>query len=140
MNLALQKALLAADLMPTEKLVGLCIAYHIHGKRKFSKVRQDTIAHECGVSLATVKRALLALRHAEFIDVRKTGRSCVYQGIVKDLRLYDSSPMSYQTAHQRASRYELDTEFSTKAEEENKRQDAAFKREQRNGRRTENAG
>lgn len=140
MDLALQKAILSADLMPTEKLIGLVIAYHIHRKRQLSRIRQETIAHECGVSLATVKRALMALRHAQFFDVQKTGRSSFYRSLIKKPCLVDSSPMSYQTAHQRAGKYELDTEFSTKAEEENKRLDAAFRKEQRNGRRTKNAG
>ena len=124
MDMQLQKALLCAELTPTEKLVGMTIAYHIHRKRKLSRVRQETIALECGVSIPTVKRAVAALRRERFIDVQKTGRASFYR-TVKDSCYVEGSPMIHLRDHQQhtahAKPWVLDTEFSTAAEEKYKR-------------------
>lgn len=111
--------------MPTEKLVGLAIAFHIHKKSKISRVRQATIATECGVSIPTVKRAVAALRKEKLVDVQTTGRASFYRPYVKDYCLVEGSPMIHQRDHKRsiakANPWDLDTEFSTKAEEQYKR-------------------
>lgn len=139
MDMQLQKALLCADLTPTEKLVGMVIAYHIHRKRKLSRVRQDTIAKECGVSIPTVKRAVSALRRERFIDIQTTGRASFYRAIVKDLCYVEGSPMIPQKDQQRSitrgKPWELDTVFSTTAEEKYKR----LLEENGNGRHTADA-
>lgn len=141
MDLALQKAILSADLMPTEKLVGLCIAFYINPRaKKAFRHKQAKIASACGISERTVRRAIKALIDAGFIQSETCGRSCAFKSIFN----IDRSPVSYQIGHPCPHSFrnpmELDTEFSTKAEEINKRLDAAFKKEQRNGRRTQNAG
>ena len=125
MDVRLCKSVLAASLLPTEKLVGMAIAFHIHRKTKFSRVRQETLAAECGVSIPTVKRALAALKKEGLIDVQTTGRASYYRPVVKDSCYVEGSPVSYQKAHGRyiavQSPWALDTEFSTKAEERYKR-------------------
>ena len=128
MELRLQKRILEAELLPTEKLVGMVIAYHIHPKYGYWRIGQAAIARECGVSIPTVKRAVTALCRAGYIEVRRTGRTAKYFSLVKSHINYDSSPMSYQTDHPRSIRgtksgnpWDLDTTFSTRAEEEYKR-------------------
>jgi len=125
MDMLLQKALVAAELLPTEKLVGMIVAYHIHPKQGCWRIGQAAIARECGISIPTVKRAITALCKAGFIEVKRTGRTAKYYASLKCHIKVDSSPMSYQTAHPRAIRrgnpWELDTEFSTVAEEQYKR-------------------
>lgn len=125
MDMQLQKALVSAELMPTEKLVGMIVAYHIHPKRGCWRIGQAAIARECGISVPTVKRAITALCKAGYIDVKRTGRTAKYYACLKCHIKYDSSPMSYQRDHQRAiskdNPWDLDTEFSTKAEEQYKR-------------------
>lgn len=71
----LQNAILQADLMPTEKLVGLCVAFHLNAKTKTTRLRQATIAEECGMSVRSVKRAFKALRDSGLIETQATGRS-----------------------------------------------------------------
>ena len=51
MDMLLQKALLAADLLPTEKLVGMVVAFHIHPKQGCWRIGQAVIARECGISV-----------------------------------------------------------------------------------------
>ena len=127
MDLILQKALIGAELLPTEKLVGMIIAFHIHPKNLCWRIGQAAIARECGISIPTVKRAVAALVRAGFIEVKRTGRTARYyrNPHVKSLIKVEVSPVSYQTAHPRAIRkqkpWELDTTFSTRAEEEYKR-------------------
>lgn len=127
MDLVLQKALIAAELMPTEKLVGLVVAYHIHPKNLCWRIGQAAIARECGVSIPTVKRAVAALVKGGYLEVKRTGRTARYYRSpnVKSHIKVEVSPVSYQKAHRRAIRqqkpWELDTAFSTRAEEEYKR-------------------
>lgn len=125
MDMLLTKALVAAELLPTEKLVGMVIAYHIHPKQRCWRIGQASIARECGISIPTVKRAINALCRGGYIEVKRTGRTAKYYASLKYHIKVDSSPVSYQTAHPRAIRrgnpWELDTEYSTRAEERYKR-------------------
>lgn len=140
MDIQLCKAILAASLMPTEKLVGMVIAFHIHKKTKFSRVRQETLAAECGVSIPTVKRAVAALRKEKLVDVQTTGRASFYRPYVKDSCYVEGSPMIPQGDHQRSRSkgkpWDLDTVFSTRAEEQYKR---LLKEENGNGKRESTA-
>ena len=125
MDIQLFKAVLAASLLPTEKLVGMVIAFHIHKKTKFSRVRQETLAAECGVSIHTIKRAVAALRKEKLVDVQTTGRASFYRPYIKDYCYVEGSPMIPQRDHKRSSNksnpWDLDTVFSTRAEEQYKR-------------------
>ena len=125
MDMLLQKALLGADLLPTEKLVGMVVAFHIHPKQGCWRIGQAAIAHECGVSIPTVKRAVSSLIKAGFITVKRTGRTAKYYASVKCHIKVEGSPVIHQKDHsrsiKRAHPWELDTQFSTRAEEEYKR-------------------
>ena len=46
---ALQRQLLQAELLPTEKLVGMVLALHMDKRTGKIRVRQETVAQECGV-------------------------------------------------------------------------------------------
>lgn len=46
---ALQRQLLQAELPPTEKLVGMVLALHMDKRTGKIRVRQETVAQECGV-------------------------------------------------------------------------------------------
>ena len=125
MDISLCKAVLSASLLPTEKLVGMVIAFHVHRKGKFSRIRQETLAKECGVSIPTIKRAVAALRKEQLIQIKTTGRASYYQPLLKESTYVEVSPVIPQTARRRAigncNPWELDTVFSTKAEEQYKR-------------------
>ena len=125
MDISLCKSVLAASLLPTEKLVGMVIAFHVHRKGKFSRIRQETLAKECGVSIPTIKRAVAALRKERLIQVKTTGRASYFVPLLKDSTYVEVSPVIPQTAHQRAigrqNPWDLDTVFSTRAEEQYKR-------------------
>jgi DNA-binding transcriptional MocR family regulator len=137
MDIQLCKALLAAPLMPTEKLVGLALSYHINAKSKKWKISQARLAEECGISTRTVRRATRALEEAGYIIARHSGRKCIFERGSKSLVNYDRTPMSYQTGHpcplKSRNPWELDTQFSTKAEEEYKRLLEEENREKSNG-------
>ena len=53
-TLELQRLILATDLMPTEKLVGMALALHMNVKAGHIRMKQETIAKECGFSRRTV--------------------------------------------------------------------------------------
>ena len=137
MDIQLCKALLAAPLMPTEKLVGLALAYHINAKFKKWKISQKRLAEECGISTRTVRRATRALADAGYIIARHSGRTCFYEKPVKFPCYYDRTPVSGQSGHpcpqSKRNPWELDTQFSTKAEEEYKRLLEEENREKSNG-------
>lgn len=137
MDAQLSKAILAGSLLPTEKLVGLALAYHINSKSKKWKISQKRLAEECGISTRTVRRATRALAEAGYIIARHSGRTCFYEKPVKFPCYYDRTPVSYQSGHScplsKRNPWELDTVFSTKAEEEYKRLLEEENREKSNG-------
>ena len=74
---ALQRQLLQAELPPTEKLVGMVLAIHMDKRTGKIRVRQKTVARECGVSARTVRRAVAALVSSGVFVSVATGRSSV---------------------------------------------------------------
>jgi DNA-binding transcriptional ArsR family regulator len=134
MDAQLSKAILVASLMPTEKLIGLALAYHINARTKKWKISQARIAEECGVSTRTVRRAIRALEAGGYITVKQSGRKCIFEKPLKSLVNYDRTPVSYQSGHgcplNSRKSWELDTEYSTKCEEEYKRLPEAPRKEE----------
>ena len=74
---ALQRQLLQAELLPTEKLVGMVLALHMDKRTGKIRVRQETVAQECGVSARTVRRAVAALVSSGVFVSVAPGRSSV---------------------------------------------------------------
>ena len=127
----LPNAILQADLTPTEKLVGLCVAFHINRRTQATRLRQATVAEECGLSVRSVKRAFKAMRDAGILDMQATGRSPIIHvssgnntGNVEGPLV---APQMGQMKHKMP--WEYDTEFSTVAEEQDKRERAQIERE-----------
>lgn len=128
----LQNAILQADLMPTEKLVGLCVAFHINKRTQSTRLRQDTIAEECGLSVRSVKRAFNALREAGLLEMQATGRSpIIHVPPGNNTGNVEGPQVAPQRGHEkRKMPWEYDTEFSTAAEEQDKRERERLAREQ----------
>lgn len=124
----LQNAILQADLMPTEKLVGLCVAFHVNKRTQTTRLRQSTIAEECGLSVRSVQRAFKALRDAGLLEMKTTGRSPIIQISTGNV---EPPPVAAQIRHEkRKMPWEYDTEFSTAAEEQDKRERERLRREE----------
>lgn len=133
-TLSLQRLLLQLDLMPTEKLVGMALAIHFNKRAKTIRIRQETIAAECGLSLATVKRAIKALVAANVFESKRTGRAAILVPVEpqvsgKNSGIVERSPMSHPIDHQRAigkkkMPWDYDLSLSSKPEEEGERIDA----------------
>lgn len=127
----LQNAILQADLMPTEKLVGLCVAFHINKRTQTTRLRQATIAEECGLSVSSVKRAFRALRDAGLLEMKATGRSpIIHVGTGNNTGNVEGAPQRPLPDHEkRKMPWEYDTELSTAAEEQDKRERERLVRE-----------
>lgn len=128
----LQNAILHADLMPTEKLVGLCVAFHVNRRTQATRLRQATIAEECGLSVRSVKRAFKALRDAGLLDIQATGRSPIIHVCTGNNTGNVEGPQEAPQRGQmkRKMPWEYDTEFSTVSEEQDKREREQLKREE----------
>lgn len=127
----LQNAILQADLMPTEKLVGLCVAFHINRTTQATRLRQSTIAEECGLSVRSVKRAFKALRDAGLLEMKATGRSPIIHVCTGNNTGNVEGPREApQRGHERRKMpWEYDTTLSTVAEEQDKRERERLARE-----------
>ena len=127
----LQNAVLQADLTPTEKLVGLCVAFHINRRTQATRLRQATVAEECGLSVRSVKRAFKALRDAGLLDMQATGRSPIIHILpVNNTGNVEGPLVAPQMGQKRhVMPWEYDTEYSTAAEEQDKRERAQIERE-----------
>lgn len=127
----LQNAIFQADLMPTEKLVGLCVAFHINRRTQATRLRQSTIAEECGLSVRSVQRAFKALRDADLLDMQATGRSPIIHVCTGNNTGNVEPPLEAgQIRHEkRKMPWEYDTELSTVAEEQDKRERERLARE-----------
>lgn len=131
-----QQAIISSDLMPSEKLVGLIVIFHINARTGQTRLRQHTIADECGLSIPSVKRAIRSLVKAGILACQSTGRSSIFSlpSVGNNTSNVEGSPMIYQMDHddtsQMSSRYALDTEFSTPGEEKNKLEEARLRREE----------
>lgn len=128
----LQNAILQADLMPTEKLVGLCVAFHVNRRTQATRLRQATIAEECGLSVRSVKRAFKALRDSRLLEMQATGRSPIIRiGTGNNTGNVEGplvAPQRGQMEHKMP--WEYDTELSTVVEEQDKRERERLAREQ----------
>ena len=56
------------DLLPSEKLVYLCLCKH-QGKNENCYPSHKTIAAECSISVSTVKRAIQKLKKRRYLEV-----------------------------------------------------------------------
>ena len=128
----LQNAILQADLMPTEKLVGLCVAFHINKRTQTTRLRQATIAEECGLSVRSVQRAFKALRDAGLLEMKATGRSPIIHVTGNNTGNVEGPQEAPQRGHEKRKKpWEYDTEFSTVSEEQDKRERDRLAREQK---------
>lgn len=134
---SLQRLILQADLLPTEKLVGMVLALHMDRKTGKIRIRQDSIAQECGVSSRTARRAVASLVAEGFFSSQQTGRSAILVPLGKECGIVDRPPVTYQIGHRcptgrrKKAVFDLDTVLSTRVEEENKRDEKRFQREQK---------
>ena len=128
----LQNAILQADLMPTEKLVGLCVAFHVNRRTQATRLRQATIAEECGLSMRSVQRAFRALRDAGLLEMKATGRSPIIYVCTGNNTGNVKPPLeARQIRHEkRKMPWEYDTALSTAAEEQDKRERERLAKEQ----------
>ena len=132
----IQQAILSSDLLPSEKLVGLIIAFHINHTTGSTRLLRQTIVDESGLSLPSVKRACKSLVKMRFLSKKSTGRSSVFliPSPGNNTGTVEGSPVDRQKVHDephlKPSIFDLDTEFSTPAEERNKRDEAAFLKDQ----------
>lgn len=119
--------------MPTEKLVGLCVAFHINRRTQATRLRQATIAEECGLSVRSVKRAFKSLRDAGLLDMQATGRSPIIRiGTGNNTGNVEGPDEAPQRGHEkRKMPWEYDTALSTTAEEQDKRERERLKREEK---------
>ena len=131
-----QRWILQQVLLPTEKLVGMALALHIDKKTGKIRARQESIAQECGVSTRTVRRAIASLVAEGILSSQQTGRSAVLVPLGKECGIVDRPRVAYQIGHQCPTRrrekahFDLDTSLSTRVEEQNKRDEKRFQREQ----------
>ena len=76
-TLELQRLILATDLMPTEKLVGMALALHLSVSSMTIRIRQQTLARECGLSARSIRRAISGLVAVGLFESRVTGRASI---------------------------------------------------------------
>lgn len=105
-TLSIQRRILAADLTPTEKLVGMALALHLNVRAGHVRMKQQTIANACGFSRRTVVRAVIALVAAGVFKSRRTGRTAILvptapsaDASVKDSVSVAVTPVSHQKCH-----------------------------------------
>ena len=125
---SVQRAILQTELQPTDKLVGMVLALHMDRKTGKIRVRQKTIAEECGVSDRTVRKAIANLVDAAVFTSQRTGRAAILIPLWKESGRVERKPASDQTGTQ-VPLWVLDTTLSTRLEEEEKRGHARFLRE-----------
>lgn len=147
-TLTIQRRILATDLMPTEKLVGMALALHVNIRAGHIRIKQETIAKECGFSRRTVVRAVNALVAAGVFESRRTGRTAILvegqtgtDASVKNSVNVEVTPVSHQKCHPCHNRQQKESDLwacpptSTPAEELYKREVArAAKAAQRHAR------
>lgn len=94
---AIQKILLTIeDLTPTEKLVGLTLALHWWMGTQEIRVKQKTIAQECGLSVRTVNMAIRKLKSLELFAIRRSGRAAMMLPGKNLILRYDTQRAAYQ--------------------------------------------
>lgn len=137
---SIQRRILAADLTPTEKLVGMALALHLSVLSMTIRIRQQTLAHECGLSARSIRRAVSGLVAAGLFRSKVTGRASILIPLDtveggKNSGIVERTPVSHLIGHQRPIRrkqrimpWDIDTTLSTPAEERCKRAEKQEKR------------
>ena len=117
---AMQRIILEMDALGmTEKLIGMAYSLHLCVATQTIRVKQATIAKECGCSRRTVLTALKNLvRHGVFAS-RVTGRAAVVEPGEKLLGIYDVKQASQQMCRDVHSAPEI---LTSHGEEEYKRE------------------
>lgn len=135
-TLELQRLILAEDLLPAEKLIGMALAFHLDRKTETIRISQAKLAGETGFSVRSVKRAIHGLVEAGIFESKRTRGAailipCVH---VDKYSGMDGPPMAPLRGHRRPIKskkmpWDYDLLLSTKAEEEAKRQEEQLKRD-----------
>ena len=140
---SLQWAISACDsLTSTQKLVGLMLALHIGKKSGRIRVSQEIIAQKCALSERAVRDAIKALIKAGIFVKRRTVRvdelrPSEFAGIICGIDQAATGAGSKRNVvpgvsrKKRPSRYNPDTECSTRAEEIGKYDEKQFQAEMR---------
>lgn len=140
---SLQWAISACDsLTSTQKLVGLMLALHICKKSGRIRVSQEIIAQKCALSERAVRDAIKALIKAGIFFKRRTVRvdelrPSELAGIICGIDQAATGSGSKRNVvpgvsrKKRPSRYNPDTECSTRAEEIGKYDEKQFQAEMR---------
>ena len=140
---SLQWAISACDsLTSTQKLVGLMLALHIGKKSGRIRVSQEIIAQKCALSERAVRDAIKALIKAGIFVKRRTVRVDELRpgelaGIICGIDQAATGSGSKRNVvpgvnrKKRPSRYNPDTECSTRAEEIGKYDEKQFQAEMR---------
>ena len=140
---SLQWAISACDsLTSTQKLVGLMLALHIGKKSGRIRVSQEIIAQKCALSERAVRDAIKALIKAGIFVKRRTVRvdelrPNEFAGIICGIDQAATGAGSKRNVvpgvnrKKRPSRYNPDTECSTRAEEIGKYDEKQFQAEMR---------
>ena len=140
---SLQWAISACDsLTSTQKLVGLMLALHIGKKSGRIRVSQEIIAQKCALSERAVRDAIKALIKAGIFVKRRTVRVDELRpgelaGIICGIDQTATGAGSKRNVvpgvnrKKRPSRYNPDTECSTRAEEIGKYDEKQFQAEMR---------
>lgn len=140
---SLQWAISACDsLTSTQKLVGLMLALHIGKKSGRIRVSQEIIAQKCALSERAVRDAIKALIKAGIFVKRRTVRvdelrPSELAGIICGIDQAATGSGSKRNVvpgvnrKKRPSRYNPDTECSTRAEEIGKYDEKQFQAEMR---------
>ena len=130
---ALQRVILKMDLLPGERYVGMVLALHLNQKTGTIQVRQKTLIEETGYSRNTVQKALAS---GVFIS-QQTGRAAVL-ALGNNTGNMDTPNTGHQLPQKlgyrrkrKGASFDLDTSLSTRVEEQNKRDEKRFQREQK---------
>lgn len=133
---ALQRVILKMDLLPGERYVGMVLALHLNQKTGTIQVRQKTLIEETGYSRNTVQKALQRLIASGVFISQQTGRAAVL-ALGNNTGNMDTPNTGHQLPQKlgyrrkwKGASFDLDTSLSTRVEEQNKRDEKRFQREQ----------
>lgn len=134
---ALQRVILKMDLLPGERYVGMVLALHLNQKTETIQVRQKTLIEETGYSRNTVQKALQRLIASGVFISQQTGRAAVL-ALGNNTGNMDTPNTGHQLPQKlgyrrkwKGASFDLDTSLSTRVEEQNKRDEKRFQREQK---------
>nr|DAO57669.1 MAG TPA: helix-turn-helix domain protein [Caudoviricetes sp.] len=134
---ALQRVILKMDLLPGERYVGMVLALHLNQKTGTIQVRQKTLIEETGYSRNTVQKALQRLIASGVFISQQTGRAAVL-ALGNNTGNMDTPNTGHQLPQKlgyrrkwKGASFDLDTSLSTRVEEQNKRDEKRFQREQK---------